>query len=291
MNKNYKINGSKKNNYIIYSVDSFSNGIAFGTHKSEGTQDPRYVFSLRLDSEPQPMKLRSRYILHQNNPFHELENHLMRLSKRGVLHEAIIRFGVTTDPFYPFEGKFDVTMKFLDIFRRYTPGLLSVQTRSPLIVLAMPVLQKLGVNASVTMAVETICEESVKKYTPEAPRASDRLDAAVTLRRFNIPVTIQVNPILPYGEWKADAKTFAKAIVNASDNICVGSLTDGSDAMEKRLRGSPLAKKLAKDRKFHWLRPDSGVPLISAIEEIAPEKLLIPARTMFGSKQLEIFAA
>ncbi|MCB0339798.1 MAG: hypothetical protein KDD53_09340 [Bdellovibrionales bacterium] len=182
-------------------------------------------------------------------------------------------------------------MRFLQLFLRYTPGLLVVQTRSPLIVLAMPVLKRLGEHASVTMAIETNSEEVARKYTPNLPKVSERLQAARALRRFGVEVTLQVAPLLPYGDWRAEAGNFAELLVENSDFLSVRPLISKSDLEQRRNAGGTLAKALARDRKFHWLRPDAAIPVIEQIERLAPEKLHMPLRKHLGEKQLNMFAA
>ena len=276
---------------VNYTVDSFANGIAFGQHKLENCADPRDFYSLRMRDDSELVKLRSRYILHKNNPLHELELSLMRLSRQGVLHRSSIYFGVTTDPFHPFEDKFDASMKFLRLFERYTPGMLIVQTRSPLIVLALPVFKHLGRHAAVTMGIETPSEEMAKLYTPGLPRIGERLRTVDALRKFGVEVTLQVSPVLPYGDWRKDASVFAQTLAEHGDYVYVRSITDGSEGIERKLRSSDTARRLARDRLFHYLRPDSANPLISALEEIAPEKLLPPTRGHLQARQMEFFAA
>jgi len=276
---------------VIYTVDSFSNGIAFGQQKLESQVDPRDFLCLRLKDDVELIRLRSRYSLHKQNPLHELELHLMRLSQQGVLGSAEVYFGTTTDPFFPFEGKFDASMKFLELFKRYTPGLLTVQTRSPLLVIAMPVLKKLGEHAAVTIGIETCDEEVVRKYTPGLPRITERLQCARALRRFGVEVTLQVAPLLPYGDWRGDAARFADLLIESADYIYVRPMMSGEEREDRRTTSPELAQALSKDRRFHWLRPDAATPLISAIEERAPEKLLAVKRRHLQRRQMEMFAA
>ena len=276
---------------VNYTVDSFANGIAFGQHKLESGADPRDFYSLRMRDDSEMMKLRSRYILHKNNPLHELELSLMRLSRQGVLHRAHIYFGVTTDPFHPFEDKFDASMKFLKLFERYTPGMLVIQTRSPLLVLALPVLRQLGSHVAVTMGIETPLEEMARLYTPGLPRISERFRTVEALRKLGVEVSLQVSPVIPYGDWRKDAASFARTLADNGDYVYVRSITDGSEGIERKLRSSDVARRLARDRLFHYLRHDSANPLISALEEIAPEKLRVPTRENLRSHQMEFFAA
>lgn len=281
----------KDTKIISYTVDSFADGIAFGQHKLEKDDDPREFYDLKLSEEGEVSRLRSRYALHKNNPFWELERYLVRLSRQGLLGTSTIYFGTSTDPFHPFEGKFDASMKFLQLFERYTPGMLVVQTRSPLIVLTMPILKKLGKRAAVTIAIETPLEESVKKYTPHLPRVEERLRVANALRRLGVEVSLQVSPLLPYGDWKADADAFAEVLDTHGDYIHLASLSTDNEAEAKRRARSELAKKLAQERKFQWLRADAAQPLYDAIEKRCPDKLKAPCREHLRGKQIGIFAA
>ena len=290
---NQETNAVKENSgaSINYTVDSFGNGIAFGHHKLNAGEDPREHYLLGVGEEGQVSRLRSRYALHRENPFIELERNLMRLSSQGVLSNSTIYFGTSTDPFHPFDGKFDASMKFLQLFTRYTPGLLVVQTRSPLVVIAMPVLKKLGSHAVVTVPIETNSEESVRRYTPGLPGVKERIKTASALRNLGVEVTLQVAPLLPYGDWKDDAADFASLLAENGDYVYVRGVASSSADVERQLRRSGLAQKLAQDRKFHWLRHDSANPLISELEKIAPEKLRIPRRRHADSRQMSFFAA
>lgn len=286
-----RLDSDRLESHYIFTVDSFSNGIAFGQHRLPAGQDPRLTYALRLKDNSQSVRLRSRYLLHKNNPLHELERHLMRLSQQGILRRSSIYFGTTTDPFFPFEGKFDASIKFLELFQKYTPGMLYVQTRSPLIVIALPVFKKLGKHCAITIGLETCIEKNVERYTPGLPRIEERLKTVEALRRFGIEVNLQVNPLLPYGDWRQDAGAFAELLVKHADHIFLGGLVDNHEGNARQAQSSILARKLAEDRKFHWLRPDTAQPLYDAIEQMAPEKLKLPERKHLGKKQMEMFAA
>lgn len=276
----------------IFSVDSFANGIAFGQSKSKPDEDPRDQFALRLCDELEVAPLRSRYTLGEGNcPLKQLESHLMRLSRQGILSRSTIFFGTFTDPFHPFDGKFDASMRFLDLFQRYTPGLLVVQTRSPLLTIALPVLKRLGKHVSVTIGIETHKEDMVARYTPGLPRVEERLKTMKALQRFGIEVCAQVSPVLPYGDWKKDAGEFAEILIEHSTYIHAQPFLAGDPQKERKLKNHAVIVRLAEDRRFHWLRHDAANPLISAIEQRVPEKLKVPMRTHLADRQLGIFAA
>ena len=276
----------------LFTVDAFDDGLAIGHHSQEDlTASILDTFSLRLPSERQVVKLRSRYLLDKKQPFVELEKQLIRLSSQGVLRKTILILGVNNDPFHPFEGRFDAAMKFLSLFERYTPGVLCIQTRSPLIVLSLPVLKRLGKHCLINFVLETTSQEIASRYAPDLPRVDERLKAVKTLSGFGISVRIQLSPLLPYGDWRKDASTCAQELLRCAPHIGIRSLSDGTSKGAKKLRTASVAQELAKDRRFHWLRPDAEKPLSDAIQKISPTALQQPTWEHLKDTQLGIFAA
>jgi len=276
---------------IVYTVDSYADGISFGKNRINSAETWRDELALDLLDEEDLLRFRRRFTLDSKNTIENLECELMNLSERGILSRAHIVLGTTTDPFFPFDNKFDCSMKFLSLFQRYIPGLLTVQTRSPLIVLAMPILKKLGKHAAVTMCIETNDEDAIRRYTPGLPRAAERLKAARALRSFGVDVTLQVAPVLPYGDWRKDAALFAEELIGAGDSIYIRCLLDGANQTVDRQQFKNVAKALARDRKFHWLRKDSANPLTTAIGVLSPEKLKLGSPIHLEERQLNMFAA
>lgn len=289
MNRTSKETIVGEKEFNLYCVDSYSNGISFGHTRMKAGEDLRDHFALQLHERLDPANLRTRYAINKSNPLHELEINLMRLSRKGELSRSVLCLGTVTDPFFPFEGKFHASLKFLELFTKYRPGLLIVQTRSPLLVLAMPVLRKLGRSVSISMGIETHCEKFAGRYTPELPSVEDRVRAINTMRGFGIEVNIQVSPLLPYGDWQEDASHFAEFLDRHADHLYIKPLSGESAA--KNRRDQEIAKRIALDRKFHWLRKDAATPLITEIENVAPQKLRLPHREVLADRQLGIFAA
>lgn len=280
-----------KSRDLVLLVDVCRDGVAFSQHAHTQGDDLRDYYSLDLEERGNFRRPLGRFVSFQNRPEHELEVQLMNISRKGLLRSTTVYLGSARDPFFPFEKRFDTSMKILSLFERYLPGRLVVQTRSPLVVIAMPVLRKLGSAVGVTIAVETSDDDVVRKYTPGLPRITDRLQASRALRRLGVEVTLQAAPLLPYGDWRSDAERFATLLVENGDFVYVRGFYGGSAEEEKRCRVSKICKALQAARKFHWLRSDSANPLISALEEMAPNKLLVPAPKKQGSAQLSLFAA
>jgi DNA repair photolyase len=221
-------------------------------------------------------------------PLGDLERHLARLSSRGELRRTTVVFGVSTDPFHPFDEKFATSMKFLELFERYAPGKLIVQTRSPLIVIGLPVLKQVRNRTFVQIGLETPLEEIRLRYTPQLPTVSERWKTVRALKRFGFNVGIQVGPVLPYGDWRVDAAAFAEEIVAEADFVSVQSIADIAGGGRPN---SPLARKLAADRQFFWLRADTSKPLLTALERLAPEKVYHPAEHAVPDRQMKLFGS
>ena len=261
-------------------------GLAVGKHRVEGTESSRDFCFLRLSNRGIPVPRRGRYLVFSEDYLQQLERQLLSLSAQGALRDLVVYFGVTSDPFFPFEGRFHESLKILKVLERYRPGLIVLQTRSPLLVLALPQLSVFGANLTVTIGIETFREDAVKRYSPGLPQIQERLRAANALRRFGISVTLQTAPLLPYGDWRRDAGSFAEVLAEHGDHLYIRGLHD----LTPPAKTSPLVQSLARDRKFHWLRPDASLPLAEEARRLAPQKLSPPALPLGRAEQIPLFA-
>jgi hypothetical protein len=267
----------------ILLVDSYAQGISIGGAAPGSTQGTELILH---EGDRSPVKLRSRYVLHKGEPLADLERHLQRLSSKGELRTTTIVFGVGCDPFHPFDEKFATSMRFLEMFERYAPGRLVIQTRSPLIVIGMPVLKRVRENTSILIGIETPLQDVCGRYTPHLPTVEERFKTVRALRRFGLHVGIQVAPILPYGDWRKDAVMFAQKLCSEADFLVIRSTAQMSDRPRPT---SSAARLLASDRQFFWLRQDSHVPLTNAVSEIAPDLLFHPSGLEMRDPQLQLF--
>jgi hypothetical protein len=273
----------------IFTLDCFQNGIEFGRSKLQPGEDPRKHFSLNIPDFTKKLAPRSRHIPKGEQVFSELEKKLHLLYYHGQLENSCIYLGVQTDPFYPFEGKFDTSIKLLKLLEKYRPGKIVIQTRSPLIVIAIGSLKTLADRLTVNMVLETCLDNVSARYTPEFPLASERIKAITALNRFNIPVDIQVAPLLPYGKIIEDAPRFADILMRYAEHIYIEPLfAEGyNDAGQKNI-SDLIAGAIANNHGTEWLRPDSSQYLLKALSKV-PDKLAAPDFSDLCSKQLAMF--
>ncbi len=278
----------------IYTVDSYKNGIEIGravVDQSDVLHDLRSDLHLSLPHSSRPVTPRTRHVIGDGTPFDQLERRLKGISDRGDLSSSWFYFGVASDPFHPFEGKFDATIKFLKIFQRYVPGMLFLQTRSPLVVLALSMLQNLGKHVVVTIALETMREDVVSRYTPGLPSVRERVRAASALKNFGVEVAFQVAPLLPYGSRRHDAQEFAELLCRYSDWIYIKPINDKPVKASEKRSGNLVVQSLSFEKKDEWLKPDAANPLVEEVLKIAPHKLSPPRSDQGTVRQMSFFVA
>ena len=298
---------------VICCINSYPNGVTISLHNnkpkaSEGEAEDdaqkgteakeeehaRYQpqqFHLRFRDTREYQVPNGRHFLYKENALVELESHLSNLHKKGVLSDTVIYFGTAVDPFINFHKRFDITNGCLQLFEQYRPKRLVMQTRSPMVIAGLPTLRELGDTAVAALFVESHLEKAISRYTPGLPKVSERLVAAQGLRRQGVKVNLVVSPVLPYGDFYRDAWDFAELLDTYGDFISLGCLASGSAQDERQLKELAVARKLAADKQFRWLRPFAYRYLHHALSVVAPEKLQLPITGPTKPSQLGLFAA
>ncbi len=125
--------------------------------------------------------------------------------------------GANKDPFIPFERKLDSTLRFIELLLSLPCTTIELQTRSPLVILAIPLLRPLTKQVVVTVALETLDIRRHLAAYPSLPRPNERLEAACTLRGLGVWTCIQASP--PAGE--QEISSYGRRISTAADEIRV----------------------------------------------------------------------
>lgn len=296
---------------IVICINSYANGITVSVHQngdiaagkgaagfgesgrsistSENGFHPN-EFSLRLRDTRDYRLPTGKYFLYKEDFVEKLERRMSQLHADGLLPSSLFIFGTVNDPFSSFHKKLSMNMRCLDLFEQYKPNLV-VQTRSPMVIAALPTLRLLRDKAVVVIPVESKLESSIARYTPGQPKISQRLIAADGLRRQGVRVNLSASPLLPFGSTQGSAWEFAEMLSAHSDYVTFGSLSGGRLHEEAQLKNIPLARKLVADSQYQFLRPQSYVDLYLAAKAICPEKLVLPQAVSEQPAQLSLFAA
>ena len=102
------------------------------------------------------------------------------------------------DPYQPLERKYKLTRQCLEILAEYAWPV-TVQTRSPLVLRDMDILQK-GKDFEVGFSVTTADDDIRKLFEPNAPPINERVRALDELHRAGIRTFAMIAPILPGAE-------------------------------------------------------------------------------------------
>jgi len=281
---------------MVCCVNSYPNGVTVSLHSREKlAKDVAALsgqpFALRFRDTRNYQIADGSYFLYKKNLRASLEKHLSHLHKKGLLSSTVIYFGTTVDPFANFHKRFDQTNLCLELFEKYKPMKLVVQSRSPMVISALGTLKSFEEKAVVVIPIETNKESSVAKYTPGQTKIAQRLLAAQGLRTQGVCVSIAVTPVLPYGDISRDAWDFAELLDRYADYITLGCLASGAQQDEKILQSLAVAKKLESEGLYEWLRPNAYKSLAKAVKTIAAHKLVLPVSEEHKSSQMALFAA
>lgn len=186
----------------------------------------------------------------------------LHLLKEALLstpsQELLVSFGHCRDPFADYR-ELDLTLRTIEMIAAARPLSFSIQTRSPLVLLALPVLKSFRTLLNVTIALETNNNSLSRHYFPACSRPDERMQALQTLRSAEIHTTSQIAPFFSRGTSRRELLSFAQFIAEYSceiqaystlGEICLASnrrLESNSSGPRKQLFLHTL-QRLAPDR-------------------------------------------
>ncbi len=126
-------------------------------------------------------------------PKRNLIEKLKREAKK--LNGQIISISNSSDPYQHLEEKLKLTRKCLEILKNYNCKI-QIITKSNLVLRDIDILKEM--NAMVSITITTINNEIAKKLEPNAPKPNERIDAVKELIENKIPVSVRIDPIIPF---------------------------------------------------------------------------------------------
>ena len=149
----------------------------------------------------------------------ELERH----RRKGRLDSLAIFCSSSTDPYQGAEGEWQLTRGCLEAFTTAAPGLLVVQTRSPLVERDFDLLAALGDRCWLSITFETDREDVRQALTPHCPSIARRLATIRAARAAGLNVQVAVSPCLPYSGLDA----FGGLLLELGQRVVVDSYASG----------------------------------------------------------------
>ena len=197
-----------------------------------------------------------------------LETELARLQKRHALDETAVFMSSATDPYQPAERAYHLTRQCLEAFLRRPPGLLVVQTRSPLASRDFALMAALGDRCLLNISIETDREEVRRLLTPHCPSVQQRLRTVRQAREAGIAVQVTVSPCLPY----SGVGRFGRLLLDLCDRVVVDSFVSGDGGRGSRTAGTPLPALYAQQGWEDWRSQDAARALYEWLRERIGER-------------------
>ena len=185
---------------------------------------------------------------------------LEKAGRQGKLAGRRIYMSSVTDPYQPQERRSGITHACLEVMCRYPPALLVVQTRSPLVVRDIDLLQQLGGNALVAMSITTDDEAVRRVLEPSCAPIADRLAAIHRVREAGIRTQASVAPLLP-----CNPERLAELLDGAVDRVVVSTFTDDGGAGSKT-RASAYQLYQEHGWAGRWLAAGYEQPVVDVLK-------------------------
>lgn len=130
----------------------------------------------------------------KENSIEIIENDLRKKRKKGV-----IGTGAMSDPYNPFEKKYELTRKALELVDKYRFGI-SIATKSSLITRDIDILKRIQKHSEVLIKITiTSADDDISKFIEKNVNpSSERFKAVKELSDNGIYVGILFMPILPF---------------------------------------------------------------------------------------------
>ena len=204
-----------------------------------------------------------------------LERELDRLARRDI--RPRIYCSGSTDPFQPrLEPRYGLSGQCLEVLGRFTPALLVLQTRSPLVERYFELIAAIP-TAVLNLTIETDDDSVRRKLTPGCATVERRLAVARAATARGIFTQISVSPALPH-----NPERFAGLIADACRRVIVDDFFHGDGARGARSRRRGVPERLARHGYPGWFGPDTTRRLMAALIERMGEERVGYSRAGFN---------
>jgi DNA repair photolyase len=254
-------------NTYTHSLQPYS-GCAFGQETAFGQGCP-YCYVRRLPVALFKDEPWGSWVEAKRNVADVLQSELKRFARKDKLAELRVFMSSATDPYQGVEANLKLTRSCLEQFVKYPPGLLVVQTRSPMVIRDVDLLLQLREQVWVSMTIETDDDEVRKLFTPTSPTVESRLRAMRTLHEAGIRVQAAISPMLPN-----HPEDFARQLRSCCSRAVVDTLFHGDGARGRRSEALGMRDKFERAGYGKWYHPHAHEPLLAALrKELGSERV------------------
>lgn len=170
------------------------------------------------------------YVYPRTGIAEKLAVELARLRRRGALEQTAIFMSSTTDPYQGVERRWQLTRACLEVLVAHPPGLLVVQTRSPLVERDFDLLAALGERCRLSFTIETDDDDVRRRLTPNCPAVDRRFRTLRQAMDVGVQVQAAVSPCLPF----SSVEGFGERLIAHSHRVVVDTYISGDGNQGKR---------------------------------------------------------
>jgi DNA repair photolyase len=207
-----------------------------------------YVQGLSVHRFHQPALAWGEYVHPRTGIAEQVRKELRRLANRGELSRVAVFMSSATDPYQGAERQWRLSRACLDLFLEQPPGLLVVQTRSPLVADDFSRLAPLGERCWLNFTLETDREDVRAALTPRCPSIPQRLATLQQAQAAGLNVQVTVSPCLPY----SDVETFGTLLIAHGQRVIIDSFTSGDGQGGKRTAASNTPEIYQTEQWGDW---------------------------------------
>lgn len=204
------------------------------------------------------------YVRIKTNVAELLREELTRHSRQHRLDELRVFMSSSTDPYQGIEAKTQATRACLKAFAERPPGVLVVQTRSPLVERDFDLLAALGPRAWLSVTIESDDDKMRRALTPGTPSFARRRQIVERAQTAGLNVQVAVAPYLPI----KDTDAFAGWLAEWADRVVVDTFVSGDGNDGARTARSALPQQFADTGLGDWRDETSARTLVERLRGI-----------------------
>ena len=232
---------------LLTKASGFINAYDFTLNPYQGCQyGCSYCYAAAFSPNQKLRKEWGNWVIIKQNAVELLKIELERWKRKHPDNPPRIYMSSVTDPYQAIESKQKLTRQLLEVMTEFQPVLV-IQTRSPMIVRDIDILQKLQ-YLRINISIPTGSESVRKDFEPKSPSISSRLQALGKLQHSlaNAKYSVTITPLLP--TWQEDKNKFLQRLAIA-ERIVIQPFHANQ---KKSLVASTREEAIALRSKYAW---------------------------------------